>query len=272
MPVTSFPAVRLTYDGFGNPIGSLNGALDVHDADVHNVIVNKYIHQHTATTTTLAIASAANDYQITVASAVGFAVGDYLHIDTSSVETTHPVILAIAGNVFTLDRRLDTPHSIGDQVVKAIVNMTTTAGTLATPQEYWAGPEPGEVWHITRLLFEMTHTAAGDLGKFGAIAAPGLTNGVLLRARVNNQYGTLTNWKTNANIKSDMYDVEFDARAGGAGTYGTSGRGTFKNAGAVLRLDGDTTDRFEVYIQDDITPGTTNMLTFTMKVQGHLEG
>lgn len=275
MPVTSFPSANYTYDGFGNPIGSLKNALNIHDADVHNIIINKYLHQHSLTETNLNLASGANDYIITVDDTTGFVVGDYLHIDTTSVETTHPQILAIAAGApgtFTLDRRLDVAHSIGDTITKAIVDMSSQAGTLATPQEYYAGPEAGKVWHLTRILFEMTHTAAGDLGKFGAIAAPGLTNGVLLRALINGQYGTLTNWKTNANIKTDMFDVVFDSRAGGAGTYGTTGRGTFKEAGAVLRLDGDTGDRLEVYVQDDITPGTTNMQTFTMKAQGHVAG
>jgi hypothetical protein len=111
----------------------------------------------------------------------------------------------------------------------------------------------------------MTHGSAGDLGLFGNLAA--LTNGVLLRAKINGNYGTLTNWKTNANIKTDMFDVVFDNRSGGGGTWGTTGRGTFREAGAVLRLDGDTADQFELYVQDDLT----TLLTFTMKVQGHLE-
>jgi hypothetical protein len=244
----------------------LKGALNIHDADVHNSIVNQYIHQHTVTTTTLAVASAPNDYQITVVSAVGFAINDYIHVNTTTIETTHPKILNIVGNVFTLDRRLDKAHFIGDEVIKVYIDISTTAGTLVTPQEFFAGPPPGEIWHLTRLLFEMTHSTAGDLGLFGDL--PALTNGVLLRAKVNGNYGTLTNWKTNANIKTDMFDVVFDNRSGGGGTWGTTGRGTFREAGAVLRLDGNTSDQFELYVQDDLT----GLLTFTMKVQGHLEG
>lgn len=256
------------FDGTGNPISSFRGAIDIHDADVHNVIINQYIHQHTVIATTLAVASAPDDYEITVVSSVGFAIGDYLHINTTSQETTHPKITNIVGNVLTLDRRLDKAHLIGDEVRKAIVDMALTGqvGTMAAPQEYWAGPPAGEVWHLTRMLFSMTHGTAGDLGLFGNLSS--LPNGVLLRSRVNSEYGTLTNWKNNGDIKTDMYDVEFDSRSGGQGNYGTSGRGTFTNAGAVLRLDGDTNDRFEVYIQDDITA----LGFFGMKVQGHIEG
>lgn len=262
------------HDGDGNPLNAYHDldtdvyVLDVHVADVHNQIINRYVHQHTATETTLAVDTVPNAYQITVASAVGFAVNDYIHINTTAFETTHPKITAIAGNVFTLDRRLDIAHTVGDRVTKAIIDMALAGqvGTLAAPQEYAMWPEPGTVFHITRILFAMAHGTAGDLGLFGDLAP--LTNGVLIRVRINGQYGTLMNWKTNADMKTDMFDVEFDARASGGGTWGTSGRGTFTETGAVLRLDGDTNDQLEIYIQDDITA----LDFFAMKAQGHLEG
>jgi hypothetical protein len=267
-------------DGAGNPLNSyFNKAtgkysLDIHDADVHTRIINKYLHQHTSTQTTLAnpVSGDGSQYTIDVVDATGFAVGDYLHINTSTIETTHPIIISSSPALptsgpatFTLDRRLDFSHAAGDEVIKSIVNMAPLVGTLANPQEYFTGPAPGEVWHLTRLLFEMTHATAGDLGKFGNLTA--LTNGAVLRARINGQYGTFTNWKTNSNMKTDMFDVEFDLRSGGGGDYGTSGRGTFKEAGAIIRLDGDTDDRVELYIQDDIS----GLITYTMKLQGHLE-
>lgn len=252
------------HDSDGNTIGSLNSALNTHDADVHNVIVNRFAHLHTGTSTTLSVATTGDgtEYTITVASATGFNAGDYIHLDG---ELTHPKIISIAGNVFTLDRRIDNAHSIGESVIQSVLDMSTTAGTMASPVIYYAAPSTGEVWHLTRMLFSMTHAGAGDLGLFGGLTA--LTNGVLVRIKVNGAYTTFTNWKTNADIKSDMYDVEFDARSGGGGVYGTSGRGTFKNAGAVVRLDGDLGDQIEIVVQDDIT--TLN--SFTLKYQGHTE-
>jgi hypothetical protein len=246
----------------------LKGALNIHDADVHNVIVNKYLHFHDTTVeTTLAVNSAKEDYQITVTDPTGFVVNDYLHINTTSTETTHPQIKTIVGSVFTLDRRLDVAHTAGDVITKAIINMTTQIGTMADPIIYYAAPEPNEIWHLNRILFEMTHDTAGDLGKFGNHAE--LSNGVVIRALVNSEYGTLTNWKNNGNIKTDMYDVAFDNRSGGGGSFGTSGRGSFNRAGAILRLDGANGDRFEVWIQDALNDDTLN--SFTMKAQGHLE-
>jgi len=238
----------------------------VHVRDVHYKIINHHIHQPTAVSSTLSANSAANDYQITLNSVVGFAAEDRIEIDELALESTHPKIKAINGNTLTLDRRLDFPHLISTVVVKVINDMTSASGSIASPQIYKGGPTPGNVWHITRMLFSMIHGTAGDLGLFGNLSE--LSNGVLLRAKINGQYGTLTNWKTNADIKTDMYDVSFDARSGGQGSYGTSGRGTFKETGAILRLDGDTNDVFEVHIQDDITA----MGYFEMKIQGHTEG
>lgn len=252
----------------GGPYKTLRGAQDIHIADVHHRIVNQYLHQHTVTETTLAVATVMNDYEIEVATSVGFAVNDWIYLDTTSIETTHPKIISIASNVLTLDRRLDKVHSIGDSVTKVIIDMALSGqvGTMAAPQEYVMGPPPGEIWHLTRMLFSIVHGTAGDLGLFGNISA--LTNGVLIRARINGQYGTLTNWKTNADMKTDMHDVEFDSRSGGQGNYGTSGRGTFTETGAIVRLDGDTTDQLEIYVQDDITA----LGFFAMKGQGHVEG
>jgi hypothetical protein len=256
------------HDGSGNPIASLSGAVNVHVADVHTVVVNQYIHQDAAPSTTIAIATVVGDRSFTVVDATGFAANDYVHINTTEVETTLPQIISVVSNVITVDRPLDKAHLIGDVVHKAIVDMALTGqvGTLAAPQIYSGGPPAGVVWHITRLLFSMVHGTAGDLGLFGNLTK--LTNGVVLRAKISGQYGTLTNWKTNADIKTDMFDVEFDPRSGGQGNYGTSGRGDFHATGAILRLDGGQGDEFQVLVQDDITA----LGFFGMKIQGHLEG
>ena len=278
--ITVTPASVRANDGLGNPLSSHYDVatgqymLNIHDAHVHNRVINKEMHRHTGVSTTLTVATTGSgtEYQISIADATGFNNNDYLHIEDGTPESTHPKILSsvpalptTGPAVFTLDRRIDFAHPIGATVEQSDLDLRGTIGTLAAPIEYWIGPPAGEVWHIMRILFGMSHGASGDLGKFGGITA--LTNGCLMRVRINGAYGTFTNWKTNENIKTDMFDVEFDARSGGGGAYGTSGRGSFYRTGSVLRLDGDTNDRLEFYVQDDLT----GLATFTMKAQGHPE-
>lgn len=244
------------------------GAVNIHDSDTHDVIVNRLFNQPTLTETTLTVSVIGDgtEYQITVDDDNGFAAGDFIHLDSENSEST---ILQIVGtpasNVITLDRKLDKAHSIGSEVVKSIVDLSSQVGSLASPEIYFVKPQAGEIWHLTRILFEMTHSVAGDLGLFGGISP--LTNGVIVRAKISGKFGTLTNWKHNGNIKTDMFDVVFDSRSGGQGAYGTSGRGDFKSTGSVLKLNGDNDDQLQLYIQDDITA----LDSFTMKAQGHFE-
>ena len=233
------------HDGLGNPIGSFSGALNVHDADVHRIVINRAFSQQSATTTTFSSAATAGDTQIVVASATGFAVGDFIQMyGATDIEPVHRRITAITGTTFTLDGPLDNSYAIGESVYIEIINMAQI-GTLASPQSFKVKPMIGEVWHLTRILIEMTHTSAGD-----------------------NTYATFTNWKTNGDIVTDMYDVTYAARSGGGGAYGTNARGTFKNAGAIVYLDGTAGDYLEILIQDDIS----SLTSFRIKAQGHVEG
>lgn len=255
------------HDGDGNPIGSLGGALSIHDADVHRFIVNQHFHQYTATTTTFSVAATAGDTDINLADATGFAIGDHISLSGLNSEVVFPKITNLVGTVATLDRPIDHDYSIGDSITKTLISMDVV-GTLASPQSFTLQPASGEIWHLTRILLEMTHVTAGDNGLFGGISA--LSNGVLLRRYdgATGTFSTFTNWKDNSDIVTDMYDVVYAARSGGGGAYGTNARGTFKNAGAIVYLDGTVGDYVEVLIQDDLS----TLSSFRIKGQGHVEG
>lgn len=269
------PRERVRFDGYNSDgekasvyVGLYNGCLDIHDADIHTGAVNKYVRQDTATATTISTESAVNATSIAVANTAGFVVGDRLFIDTTTVETTLPQITAIAAGTpgtFTLDRRLDEAHLIGDSVTKTVINIKTLAGTLASPQIFKAAPELEEVWHIETISLTMAHTGAGNFDTFGGI--PKLTNGLVLRVRLNGVYSTLTNWKDNGEINDDTNDVQFITRAG-VSADGTVAAGEFKRiTGAIIKLDGSTLDQFEVYCQDNLTA----LGFLKIKIQGHLE-
>jgi len=232
----------------------------------NNQIVNGYIHRHTATSTTLTVATNINDTSITVDSVVGFAVGDFLHIGETFLytEPLHPQITDITGSVITLDGPVNNAYEIGTDIIEAVVDLSSAVGTLSSPATYIYRPRADNVEHIYRIILSMTHAAAADDSKFGGIAA--LTNGVVLRAYINGQYGTFTNWKANSDIISDMYDVAYTDKTGG-GLNGTSARGSFIRVGVTIELRADRGDFLELLVQDDITA----LESFKIKAQGHVE-
>lgn len=262
----SAPTTAKLLGANGEAIGSLNGALDIHDADVHDIPFNELFHRHTGAATTLAVASLAGATSITVVDATGFIIGTTFQIENGVIETTFPTVTLVVGNTLTLDRPLDNPFSIGDNVEAVDTNMAV-AGTLLTPIAFRLIPNKNQVWHIVRFLLGMTHSGAADDSKFGDL--PVLPNGVVLRAfnATANQHATFTLWKDNGDLKMDMFDILYSDKAG-AGLFGTNGRGSIKlGTGAVPKISGANGDYLEILIQDDLTALTS----FQLKGQGHLE-
>ena len=249
------------------PIESLKGALNFHDADVHDVPVNEFFHRHTGIDTTLAVANVAGATSITVVNATGFNVRDFFQIENGVIETTFPQVTAIVGNVFTLDRPLDNAFSIGDNIEAVSFNMNVV-GSLASPVAFRLIPDQDQLWHIVRFLLGMIHSSAADDSLFGNL--PALTNGCVLRAynATADQYRTFTLWKSNGDIKMDMFDLVYTDKAG-PGVFGTNGRGSVKLAtGAVPKLSGIAGDYMELLVQDDLS----GLTKFNLKGQGHIEG
>lgn len=262
-------AILVGYDsstGLYEDIHSLKNSLDIHDADVHDIPVNEYFHRHTGVGTTLTVANVAGATSITVADVTGFNVGDFFQIENGVIETTFPQITAIVGNVFTLDRPLDNAFSIGDTVEVVSFNMNVI-GSLASPIAFRLIPDQNQLWHIVRFLLGMIHDSAADDSKFGNVTA--LTNGCVLRAynATADQHRTFTLWKSNSDIKMDMFDLDYTDKAG-PGVFGTNGRGSVKIAtGAVPKLNGVAGDYMELLVQDDLS----GLARFSLKGQGHIE-
>ena len=265
------PALKVMLtDGFGNPIGSLKGAIDVHPADVHTIPVNDLFHRHTNISTTLRTATVSGDIQLDVNDTTGFSIGDLVHLGATNeyVEPRHPIITDIPDiNTLVLDGPVHNVFAIDETVIKAVANMASLDGTLQNPVSYKYFVGANRIEHITRILIAMTHTNAGADDLFGGISP--LTNGVHFQANVSSQYGTFTNWKTNSDIKLDMYDVDYSVKSG-PGDFGTNGRGSFNRIGVVLRLDAAQADFIEMLIQDTVVG--TGLTDFRVKVQGHVEG
>lgn len=240
------------------------GALPVYLKEIRTIAINEEFHQETAIESNFALPVTSQDRSFTVDDGSIFTVGDKIAIENGITETNYPDIIAINGNIITINRPVDFNYTTDDMIRKIINNMAVDGSV--TPQEFRITSEQSlAMTHITRIIFEMTHGTAGDLGKFGNL--PALTNGVVVRAFKGqfNAWKTITIWKTNADIKRDMYDVQFDNRSGGGGDFGTTGRATFTEFGMVGEYDPAYNDFLEILIQDDLT----GLESFKMNAQGH---
>jgi len=218
------------------------------------------------TPTTLTATATAGTNSITVASTAGIVVGTSLKIFNAAQTTAEfkfPKVLVIVGLVLTLDHPLDNSYASGDSVLPVTVSMNVV-GTLASPIIFRAGPPALPVtFHVARLLVTMTDATAGDMGTFGGMAA--LTNGIVFRVRRGGNFSTLGVWRSNEDLASSLFDVRFDTRAGGGGTYGVTACIDLLALRAGIELEGTSGDRLEILVQDNLT----GLLNLKVIAQGH---
>jgi len=254
----------------GNPVNFTLGDagdyhLDVHVADTHHKMWNHYFSFEPGITDTTNGITAIDSKTIILNDATGFNAGDKISLHIGTVHThSYREIISIATNTLTIDAGVDTALPDGSQIDQKTFNMAVDG---STPQVFAMHPSGTEIIHITRMLIEIVHSAAGDDSKFGGIAA--LTNGIHVRKNVNNgeSYETLAIWKANKDLKEDMYDVTYGAKAGG-GANSTTGRWSLRTgSGAIISLDASNNEFIECVIQDDLT----DLTDFQIKMQGHFE-
>lgn len=249
-------------DEDGNVMNTAQGALNVHIADIHTQAINQKFHKHTGDESTLNAIASVGDRTIELVSATGFTADKHIQIELGTDILIQYKIISISVNTLTLDGLIDVELPVGTLIEEIEVNMIDAA-SAGSEAIYIVEPPADETWHLLRILLTMTHPSAGDLGKFGGIAA--ITNGVALRVRIAGVYQTYSIWKTNEDIKLNFYDLDFDSRSGGGGAFGTSSRGTFSKAGVAIKLDGATGDKMEIILQDDMS----GLTTFSINAQGH---
>lgn len=235
--------------------------LSVKTVEEHT-LVNELFHRHTGVESTVAVASSAGDNTLEVANGALFSANDVLYIRDGDIETTFPTIISIATDVLTLDRPLDYAYAVGDGVEVVDTDIATDVGSLASPVSYRIGPHVSRVWTIHRLILSINHAAAATDDLFGDQAE--LTNGLVMRARISDQFYTFTNWKSNRDIRLDMFDVTYTDKAGPS-TFGTHARGSFSRVGVTVRLDGAVGDYLEILNQDNLT----GLGSFLINAQGH---
>ncbi len=270
----AFVPASALYNSAGNAIGTStigsNTSLNVNIEDVDNEMVNTLMHKATGTTFTLSGAIAAGDTIINLTSVTGLNVGDHLELsEGDAFQYTLPKVTAINTLAVSLDGPVDVAYTTAATVEIVLINMAAAVGSLASPVSFRMQPHATEIWHITRMLFTMTHKSQATDVLFGSLT--GLTNGVVLRSTTNLVgVRTLANWKDNHDIKEDMFDVTYSDKAGPT-LFGTNGRWTFTTAGSIVRLDGSQSDFIEALIQDNLTASTAELSKYEIKMQGHVE-
>ena len=259
------------HDGDGNSLGAhlapdgAHYALDIHDAHIHNILVNRHFLDFDSATESPSVAIVSGDTVILVADTTGFVVGGHMVIkdDGGDIREHHFNVTAVVVNTsITVNRPIDLAYTTSATLEVVLMNMNVS-GSLGTPLIYTVSPPSDEVWHLNRIIISMTDNAIMDDTKFGGLAA--LTNGVVLRNNSTVKH-TVTHWLTNQHMAEDMYDLTYPDKVP-AGTYSLRGRFSFYKNDVVIRLDGSAGDTLEILIQDDLTALTT----FTIKAQGHIE-
>ena len=247
-------------------IESFDGALKVTDGFVHTLFIDRFFSRLTGINTTLQAPAVTNDLFINVTDSTGFNVDDTFIISEDGTEEIRFRILSIVGNIINLDRPLDSNYLTGANV--SVTNSNMAVDGSVTPVSFFIQPPltgDKNVFQMTRFLIQMTHAGVPDDGKFGGI--PQLTKGVIIRIKKSNVFQTASIWRDNGDLKTDMYNVDYSDKAP-AGEYGTNGRWTVTESGAILEIDGSTGDFLEVIIQDDLT----GLSLFEVKSQGRIFG
>lgn len=219
--------------------------------------------------TTTAVDLNVGDRTITLADPTGFIIESYCILFNPALETfTICTVVAVAGNVITIDAPMDKPYPAGTFIDSSIVNMNVDGSV--TPQIFGLrglGAPPGVDLDvdITRVITVMLTTDPPAYDQFGD--QPALLNGVQLRVR-NGEYTNSNNFKTNSGFAAVAYDFSAaDTVNPSQGQNGWICRQTFAGPskhGVVIRLP--VGSDIECIIQDDLT----GIEVFTITAQGHI--
>lgn len=132
---------------------------------------------------------------------------------------------------------------------------------------FYIEPPAGEIWRVARMIVHIEDATAMWAARYGGEAALG--TGVVVR--VQDDSGTIIDLtdaipvKTNAQWAAMCFDV--DVKAWGTGTELLAVRWTFTKAGQFIRLDGDSNERLEIVLNDDLR----GLISHRFFIQGYIE-
>ncbi|MCK5018482.1 MAG: hypothetical protein KAS32_15590 [Candidatus Peribacteraceae bacterium] len=222
------------------------------------------ISNFTISADTTASSATSLNYDFAATAGHGIITGDeILLLDTVGDRALQAVVTNVVTNTITIDRPIDHIYPSASTLGRIVTTEMAVDGS-STPQIFTvrAGTTPID---FTRFILTMLDGTAMDDGKFGGLDS--LDNGTVIRVVTEGNVRTLTHWRSNADLKDDMYDVTYSNKAP-AGQFGLSSRWTFTKGEFVVDLDGSTGDYLEILVQDDLS----GLADFEVKGQGRIFG
>jgi len=171
----------------------------------------------------------------------------------------YAIVTNVLGDVITVDRPIDHVFPLGSPGFIVSTDMAVDGSVTEVIFTVRAGTIPTD---LIRMIIAITDNSMMDSTRFGSLAA--LTRGLVFRV-VSDYQKTVFNFKTNGEIKSMCYDVDYDDRAA-PGAYGLFARITFGGEdkhGLEFRISNE--DVLQWVIQDDLTA----LSTMRISAQGH---
>lgn len=240
----------------GNPLPlDSNGAVPINSKNQTGIPVDFFFSKLKTTPTTVAVATAVDDYTVELTSTVGCEIGDYFGTFNADDESDNRAyfggIAGVASNVITLDTPIDFAFQIGDTAACFNRNMAVDGSSTTQTFAVEVGSAATQSIAINRIVLSMICASAVNLVKFGDLTA--LTRGLVLR-RVNGVVNNIWNVKTNGEIQNLCYD--YDPHAALNPVQGQDGvgfryslNGPEKHGVIVLLEPGD---RLELIVQDNL--------------------
>lgn len=231
-----------------------NGNVEVAVQDNTNIPINLYLTRNLANITLVSPTSIDGDFAIinspivpVIDNLVCFKEGEHFY----QSEIIGVVSLGGGNYNVSLESPLDFNFSVlGGCSLRS--NNLAVDGSV-TPIVFDVSPSRLSVdWHVNKVLFHIEDGSVMDSGRFGGINK--LSKGIILRL-VDGVNKNLLSISSNGDFAEHDATIKYDDKAP-SGVYSLISTKIFNgqdNAGVVLYLNSNTSDKLEVIVQDDLS-------------------
>lgn len=256
-------------DSTGSKVDVVSGNLSVLLADQDTPAIAIKFSRTTAAFTSLDANASVDDTTVSVASTTGAVVGQRIGIFGGATRFFFATILSVGAGSITFDTPLDFAFTSGSGVAYSNTDISDANGSLVSPVIYEvpnsAQIGSGAVIDVTRLMFKVKCSTTPEFDEFCDISG-GLTNGIVLRKKVNGVATNYWNIKKNSDFSLLAYDLQLYDSSPPLNINGVTSRLTYggqSKHGVVIRLQPQ--ESLQLIVQDDLT----SLVDFEIMVEGH---